>query len=29
VLPGDSGEGAAGRYVEALAETVLKPLIGQ
>ena len=29
VLPGDSGEGAAERYFEALAESVLKPLTGQ
>jgi probable F420-dependent oxidoreductase len=29
MLPGDSGEGAADRYFEALSETVLKPLTGQ
>ena len=28
-LPGDSGEGAAERYFEALSETVIKPLTGQ
>jgi alkanesulfonate monooxygenase SsuD/methylene tetrahydromethanopterin reductase-like flavin-dependent oxidoreductase (luciferase family) len=29
VLPGDSGDGAAERYFEALSEGVLKPLAGQ
>jgi probable F420-dependent oxidoreductase len=29
VLPGDSGEGAAERYFEALSESVIKPLAGQ
>jgi alkanesulfonate monooxygenase SsuD/methylene tetrahydromethanopterin reductase-like flavin-dependent oxidoreductase (luciferase family) len=29
VLPGDSGDGAADRYLEALSENVIRPLAGQ
>jgi hypothetical protein len=29
VLPGDSGDGSADRYLEALSATVIKPLMRQ
>ncbi len=29
VLPGDSGDGSADRYLEALSESVIRPLAGQ